>query len=71
MEKFKVEFIQKETFVIDIYGKDENDAVIDASRKFKELEAKGLLHYNSQTGGPEITTGNVYNVTNTDDPFNP
>lgn len=68
--KFKVEFVQTETFVVDVYAKSEKEATELATEKFQKAEANGTSHYmGTGNGGLEVQT--IYDVTNTDDPFNP
>lgn len=70
MPKYKVEFSQTETYVIDVIAKDESQAIKKAEVKFNKAEADGLLHYLATgNGGREVRA--VYDVTHTDDPFNP
>lgn len=64
--KYKVEFRQIETFVIDVLAKDETEAITLAENKFEKLEADGTIHYHN-TGDGERQVGTVYDVTNTDD----
>ena len=64
MKKYKVEFIQKETFIVDVYADNWEQA-----QKLAEIEwEKGNYQ---ETGDLTIETGTVIDVTNTDDPFNP
>ncbi len=70
MKKYKVEFIQTEKFVLDVLAESEQEATDIATPKFYELENQGTIHYyNTGNGGLEV--GNIYDVTNTDDPFDP
>jgi len=68
MNKYKVEFIQTETFVVDVRAEDEKEAGKLAEKKFKILEKQGMTHYN-QTGDVELKVNMVFDVTDTDDPF--
>ena len=69
MNKYKVEMTQTEVFVIDVKANTEQEAEEKAIKKFEELEAQGTEHYhNIEKGGLEI--GTVYDVTDTEDPFN-
>jgi len=63
-----VELIQTETFVVDVKAKSEEEAINLASEKFADIKEKGMEHYN-QVGDLMIDVGTVYDVTNTDDPF--
>ena len=64
LKKYKVEFIQSETFIVDILALNEEQAVRYAEDKF----SNGDYHV---TGDCRVETGTVYDVSNTDDPFNP
>ena len=64
MEKYKVEFIVKETYIVDVFANNEKEAIAIANNKFDEEQYQ-------ETGDIDIETGAVYNVTNTDDPFYP
>ena len=68
MKKYKVEFLQTETFVVDVLAKDESEAKTIAEDRFVEIVESGTQHYH-KTGNTEVSIGNVYDVTNTDDPF--
>lgn len=62
MKKYKVEFVRKETFIVDVLA--ENEA------KAKELaEEKWNAGDYQDIGEIEVETGTIYDVTNTDDPF--
>ena len=71
MQKYKVEITRSETFVMDVLAKDEDQAIEKANERFTVEENNGVIHYYSTTGDPVRTVGTIYNVTNTDDPFNP
>ena len=62
--KYKVEFTQTETFVVDVYAKNEKEAKVLATRTF---DAGDYQDY----GDCEVELNCVYDVTNTDDPFYP
>ena len=70
MKKYKVEFIQKETFVVDVLAKNEQKAIELAKKSIKKSFDNGVAHY-YQIGICETETGNIYDVSETDDPFNP
>lgn len=70
MNKYKVEFTQTSTYVIDVLAESQQEATDKATAKFYELENAGTLHY-CETGNGGLEVGTVYDVTNTDDPFNP
>ena len=64
MNKYKVEITK--TFCIDVKADNEESAKDRAEIGLVELEAKDRQH-NNQTGDTEFM---VYDVTDTDDPFN-
>jgi len=64
MNKYKVEFTQTETFIVDVLAKTEAEAVELAKKKWDGGDYQ-------ETGDIEVSTGIIFNVTNTDDPFNP
>lgn len=70
MNKYKVEFIRTESFVIDVLAENEDEAQLKAYEEFYNLDSNGTLHYYSN-GDEDVTVGTAYDVTNTDDPFNP
>ena len=69
MKKYKVEMIQKDTYIIDVLAKNEKEAEKKANKKWNKIYASGTLHY-FQTD-TELETGTIYDVSNTDDSFNP
>ena len=70
MKKYKVEITQTETFIVDVLADNENEAIEKANVKFEAAESIGTEHYmGTGNGGREI--GYIYDVTDTDDPFNP
>jgi hypothetical protein len=62
--KYKVEFTQTETFIVDVYAKSEEQAKELASKRFDA----GDCH---EVGDCGVELNCVYDVTNTDDPFYP
>ena len=70
MEKFKVEVIESQKYIIDVEAHDTAEAEKLAMAKYQEFCNLGIIHYH-EDGDVETETGNIYNVTNTDDPFNP
>ena len=62
--KYKVEYRQTETFIVDVYAKNEEQAKELASKRFDA----GECH---EVGDCEVELSCVYDVTNTDDPFYP
>ena len=64
LKKYKVEYKQTETFVVDVYAVNQKEAEKLASKKFDSGDYQ-------ETGDCEVKLNSVYDVTNTDDPFNP
>ena len=64
MKKYKVEITK--TFCIDVKAKTEDGAKYLAENILESIEAKDQQHY-KQIGDTEFM---VYDVTDTDDPFN-
>lgn len=70
MKKYKVEITETSKYVMDVLAEDENQATDMATEKFSEICANGTYHYH-QVGDTENEVSAVYDVTKTDDPFNP
>jgi hypothetical protein len=64
MKKYKVEYRQTELYIVDVLAKDEKDAKNKADKQWNNGNYQ-------ETGDIEIEINNIYDVTNTDDPFNP
>ena len=64
LRKYKVEYKQTETFIVDVYAVSQKEAEKLASKKFDAGDYQ-------ETGDCEVELNSVYDVTNTDDPFNP
>ena len=64
LKKYKVEYKQMETFVVDVYALNQKEAEKLAIKKFNDGDYQEI-------GDCEVELNNVYDVTNTDDPFNP
>lgn len=62
--KYKVEFKQTETFLIDLYAKNEKEARELAEKKWEEGDYQ-------EVGDCAVEIDTVYDITGTDDPFNP
>ena len=62
MKKYKVEFVQTETFVVDVYAENEKQATEKAEQEWE----RGSYQ---ETGDLTLEVGTIYEVTNTDDPF--
>jgi hypothetical protein len=64
MNKYKVQFVQSEKYIIDVLAENEEQA--------RELAEQGWRDEQYQeTGDIEIDIDMVFDVTNTEDPFNP
>lgn len=70
MNKYKIEITRTETFVVDVYGENEKEAKEKAMTFFEEIKKDNIEHYYS-TGDITEEVSTVYDVTGTDDPFNP
>lgn len=70
MNKYKVEFTETKTYIVDVKAKSEKEATTKAGKKFKDILNSGIEHH-YETEDPCVNVGIVYDVTNTDDPFNP
>lgn len=64
MNKYKVEFTQTETFIVDVLAESEAEATGNATELF------GQGNY-QEMGDCSANVSCVYDVTGTDDPFNP
>lgn len=62
--KYKVEFVQTEKFIIDVFAETEDEAKKIAEEKWDEGDYQ-------ETGDLNVEIDTVYDVTNTEDPFNP
>jgi len=62
--KYKVEYKQTETFIVDVYAGNQEQAEKLASKKFDSGDYQEI-------GDCEVVVNQVYDVTNTEDPFNP
>ena len=69
MKKYKIEFEQRERYVIDVKAKTEKEAIKKAEKRFDEIEVQGIKH-NYNNGDGEFLVHMIYDVTDTDDPFN-
>ena len=63
MNKYKVEFVQTESFVVDVKAENEKQAIEKAEKEFESGNYQ-------EVGDCGVEVGTVYDVTNTDDPFN-
>ncbi len=79
MEKYKVQIKQTETvtnyYIVDVLAKTEEEAKTEARKKFIDIEICGTQHYYQEGEADYSETftevDTIYDVTNTDDPFNP
>jgi len=62
--KYKVEYKQTETFIVDVYASNQEQAEILACKRFDAGDYQEI-------GDCEVVVNQVYDVTNTEDPFNP
>jgi hypothetical protein len=62
--KYKVEYKQTETFIVDVYASNQEQAEKLASKRFDAGDYQDM-------GDCEVVVNQVYDVTNTEDPFNP
>lgn len=70
MNKYKVEIKQTDTFIVDVLADNENRARELAEIKWNDIADNGTYHY-YQDGDTEIDFGTIFDVSGTDDPFNP
>ena len=68
MKKYKVEFIETKKFVVDVFAINEKKAIEEARETWGKID--GTEHY-YQNGDTILDIGNVFDVSETDDPFNP
>ena len=64
MKKYKVQFRQTEHFTVDVYAENGEQAIEKATEFFNA----GAYH---EDGDCEVVVRNTFDVTNTDDPFDP
>jgi hypothetical protein len=64
MQKYKVQFVQKESFIVDVYAENQAEAELIAKTKWDEGDYQEI-------GDCEVELDTVFDVTNTDDPFYP
>lgn len=70
MNKYKVSITSTDTYIVDVLARNEAEARGAAEEKWNKIAASGAAHY-YQDGDTVMEYGNIYDVTNTDDPFNP
>jgi hypothetical protein len=64
IKKYKVEFIQTETFIVDVLAKNEKEAVKKAEEGWEKENYQ-------EVGDCKVELGTIYDVSGTDYPFNP
>lgn len=69
MKKYKVEIKESIIYAVDVVAKNEEEAKEKATKKWKEYCDNGTYHYHEI--GNDIDFGVVYDVSDTNDPFNP
>ena len=69
-KKYKVEIVRTETYVVDVLATNEAEATLEATDEFNAIINRDMQHY-YKVGDTETEVGNIYDVSNTDDPFNP
>jgi len=62
--KYKVEYKQTETFIVDVYASNQEQAEKLAGKRFDAGDYQDM-------GDCEVVVNQVYDVTNTEDPFYP
>jgi len=70
MNNYKVEIKSEEFYIVDVVARDEEHAQELATKKWNEIADSGMAHY-YQEGDTMTTIKHVYDVTGSDDPFNP
>lgn len=70
MNKYKVEFTQTGTYIVDVWAVNEIEAREIAKLGWEKIKKNGVEHYH-EYGDPEEEITTVYDVTGTDDPFDP
>jgi hypothetical protein len=68
--KYKVEVLDTKTYIVDVLATNEDEATSKAFKAYNQHYKEGTLHY-YEMGDDEINVGVIYDVTDTDDPFNP
>ena len=70
MKKYKVELEQVVRYIVDVRAKSQKEAEKKALDKFSKILEDNIEHY-YQDDEAETSVRKVYDVSNTDDPFNP
>lgn len=72
MNKYKVEVVVTHSYIVDALAKDESEALeIAHKRWYEEIVPSGTEHYHEDRDPETLIGAVVYDVTDTDDPFNP
>jgi hypothetical protein len=69
MKKYKVEITEVQSYTLDITAKTQVEAEEIAKQQWQVLCQNGTYHYH-ETGDPTTELTEVFDVTDTDDPFN-
>ncbi len=69
MKKYKVEITEHQKYIIDVTAKTQQEAEKIAEEKWEMLSTTGLYHFH-EDGDPTTELTEVFDVTDTDDPFN-
>ena len=70
MNKYKVEFTQLQKFIVDVMAVNQEEATTKAKKEFDSILVKDMQHYH-EVGDSAVDVSMVYDVTETDDPFDP
>jgi len=70
MNKYKIVFKKTNTYCIDVEAQSQQEAEIKANIRLGEVLGNNIAHH-YEIDDPQIELYMVYDVTNTDDPFNP
>lgn len=71
MKKFKIEVVETRTYVVDVLAPNEQMARKKVEKVWnKKIAPSGTAHY-YEHGDTFTRLGSSYDVTNTDDPFDP
>lgn len=65
MNKYKVEFVETRTYIINVLAENEEQA-----KKFADDKCNNGMYTNYDLTDEDVKIGTIYDVTHTDDPFN-
>lgn len=68
MNKYKVQFTETVSYAVDVLAQDKAQAEQLAWTKYDDAVKNGMEHYLETENKTDV---DVFDVTNTDDPFNP